>query len=185
MPAPVCSWMLAVAATLATLACRPPSTETEHGSASVVQEAEPAEPPRHGAPDADAPTTGADERSAPPSAPVAPEADPGAAAPGDPSTVEPEPEPEAKVARARRKKACRRIDLNRMGPLPDLVGVDEATVERCLGEPDRISGSTWHYRWPPGCSYEVTNFVVRFARGIVTSAHAEHEFTGEHCEPVF
>jgi hypothetical protein len=54
-------------------------------------------------------------------------------------------------------------------------------VRRCLGDPERTSGSTWHYRWPQGCAYEVSRVVVRFARGTVASAHAKHEITGQHC----
>lgn len=107
-----------------------------------------------------------------PDSPAPPESEPGVAAPPEPAAG-PEPKPST--------KACRRPGPRASGALRDLVGLDQAAIRRCLGAPDRTSGSTWHYVWPKGCAYEVTRVVVRFSSGVVASASAKHEITGKHC----
>lgn len=178
---------------LATTACRAPSAEAEPGSTPAMHASEPAalgtEPPPHPIPEEPRePTTRAPERPSPPAAPLAPaplapvvEPTPSEPATPEPATPEPAPPEPAPPEPARSKKACHRPSPHANGPLRDLVGLDEAAVRRCLGPPDRTSGSTWHYRWPKGCAYEVTRVVVRFARGTVARANAEHEITGQHC----
>ena len=196
---------LAVVVVGAIPACRASSGGMEHEPVAAAREAEPAVAPQatpQPAPNAPGePTPHADEHPsglAPTEAPatagpvVAPAVptEPGAAstapveaapdAPSDPGAAPTEPAP-ATAPPEPARKPCRRPGPRAKGPLRELVGLDEAAVRRCLGAPDRTSGSTWHYVWPKGCAYEVTRVVVRFARGTVTRAHADHEITGKHC----
>jgi len=203
---PACSCRLAAApvamavgltvAAAAIPACRAPSG-AEHEPVAAAREATPplAPPPQGSTPRAGderapervaaaepavSPTTPTEPTPAP-DAPSEPSAAPTETAPTETAPTETAPTEPAVAPEPARTKPCRRPGPRTKGPLRELVGLDEAAVRRCLGAPDRTSGSTWHYQWPKGCAYEVTRVVVRFARGTVTRAQADHEITGKHC----